>query len=54
MIKKRYKEKEIKLVDIGVPNLWEHFKNGVINGCNEVCGKGRQDAKKIQGGEIKK
>ena len=28
-------EKVIKLVDIGMPNLWRHFKDGVL----EACGK---------------
>ena len=40
-IRKRFKEKVTKLVDVGVPNLWEHFKDGVLKACDEVCGKKR-------------
>ena len=31
----------IKLVDVEVPNLWGHFKDGVLKACDEVCGKKR-------------
>ena len=40
-IRKRYEEKVIKLVDVGAPNLWGVFKNGVSKACDEVCGKKR-------------
>ena len=35
----RFEEKVTKLVDVGVPNLWGHFKDGVLVACDEVCGK---------------
>ena len=35
----QFGEKVIKLVDIRAPNLWGHFKNGVLKACVEVCGK---------------
>ena len=38
-IRKQFKEKVIKLVDVGVPNLRGHFKDGVLKACDEVCGK---------------
>ena len=38
-IRKLFEEKVIKLVDVGVTSLWRHFKNGVIQACDEVCGK---------------
>ena len=28
-IRKRFEEKVIEFVDVGVPNLWVHFKDGV-------------------------
>ena len=28
-IRKSFKEKVIKLVDVGAPSLWGHFKEGV-------------------------
>ena len=38
-IRKRFEEKVIKLVDVGAPDLWGHFKDGVLKACDEVCGK---------------
>ena len=38
-IRKRFEEKVIKLVDVGAPNLWGHFKDGSLMACVEVCGK---------------
>ena len=29
----------MKLVDLEVPNLWGHFKDGVLRACNDMCGK---------------
>ena len=26
-------------MDVGTPNLWGHFKDGVVKVCDEVCGK---------------
>ena len=37
-IRKRFEEKVTKLVD-GVPNLWGHFNDGVLEACDDVCGK---------------
>ena len=41
-IRKRFDEKVIKLVDDGAPNLWGHFKDGILKACDEVCGKKRR------------
>ena len=35
-------KKVIKVVDVGAPNLWEHFKDKVLKACDEVCGKKRR------------
>ena len=40
-IRKRFAEKVTKLVDVGAPNLCGHFKDGVLEACDEVCGKKR-------------
>ena len=40
-IKQRFEEKGTKLVDVGAPNLWGHFKDGVLKACDVVCGKKR-------------
>ena len=34
---KQFEEKVIKLVDVGVPNLWGHLEDGVLKACDEVC-----------------
>ena len=40
-IRKRFEEKVTELVDVEAPNLWRHFKDGVLMACDEVCGKKR-------------
>ena len=40
-IRKRFEEKVTELVDVGAPNLWGHFKDGVLKACDEVCGRRR-------------
>ena len=35
-IRKRFKVKVIKLIDVGVPNLWGHVKDGILNACDLV------------------
>ena len=30
-----------ELVDVGVPNSWGHFKDGISKACDEVCGNKR-------------
>ena len=40
-ISMRFEEKVSKLVEVGVDNLWGHFKDGVLEACDEVCGKTR-------------
>ena len=35
----------IELVDFGAPNLWGHFKYGVLRACDEVCFKKRWRSK---------
>ena len=50
-----FQENLTKLVDVGAPNLWGHFKDGVLKACDEVCGKTRGgDAKEIHGGGMKR
>ena len=38
-IRKRFDEKVTELVDVGAPNLWGHFMNGVLESGDEVCWK---------------
>ena len=38
-IGKRFEEEVIELVDVEAPHLWGHFKDGVLEACDEVCGK---------------
>ena len=40
-IRKRFEEKVTELIDVGAPNLWGHFKDGVLEACHEVCVKKR-------------
>ena len=37
----RFEEKVIELIDVGAPNWWGHFKDGVLEAFDEVCGKKR-------------
>ena len=54
-IRKQFEEKVIELVDVGAPNLWGHFKDGVLMACDEVCGKKRGgEVKGIVGGGMKR
>ena len=38
-IKTKFQEKVKKLVDVDAPNLWNTFKNSMLQACDEVCGK---------------
>ena len=38
-IRNQFEEKVITFFDIGVPNLWRHFKDWILKACDEVCGK---------------
>ena len=38
-IRKQFEEKVSEFVDVGVPSLWGHFKDGVLKACDEVSGK---------------
>ena len=42
---KRFEEKVTKKVDVGAPNLWGQFKDGVLKACDELCGKKRGRSK---------
>ena len=61
-IRKQFKEKVIKLADVGAPNLWGHFNDEVLKACHEVCWRKRGEKKKRymvedrrgQGGSFKK
>ena len=46
-IRKQFEEKVTELVDIGVPNLWGHFKDEVVMMC--VGSRGKENVKKIHG-----
>ena len=37
--RKRFEEKVIEFVHVGVPNLWGYFKDGVLCTCDEVCAR---------------
>ena len=53
-IRKQFKEKIIKLVDVGVPCLYGHFKDWVLEACDEVCGKMIGEVKDIHVGRMKR
>ena len=36
-IRKLFEEKVTELVDVGAPNLWGQFMDGVLEACDEVC-----------------
>ena len=46
-IRKQYEEKFITLVDVEAPYLLEHFKDGMLKKCDEVCGKKRGRRSKV-------
>ena len=54
-IRMRFEEKVTKLVDVGTPNLFGHFKDGVSKACDEVCGKKRGgEVEEMHGGGMKR
>ena len=38
-LKIKFQERVKKLVDVDAPNLWNTFKNSMLQACDEVCGK---------------
>ena len=38
---KRFEGNVVKLVDVGMQNLWGYFKDDVLMACGEVCVKRR-------------
>ena len=38
-MKTRFQERVMELVDVDAPNLWNTFKNSMLQACDEVCGK---------------
>ena len=36
-IRKQYDVKVVELVDVGIPCLWGHVKNGLLRACDDVC-----------------
>ena len=44
-IKEKFEERVVELVDTDSMDLWESYKNGVLQACDELCGKtkGRGD-----------
>ena len=53
-MRKQIEEKVTEIVDVGAPNLWGHLKDGVLEGCDEVCGKKRGRISKGEFQERKK
>ena len=54
-IRKRFEEKVAELVDVGAPNLWGHFKDGVLEACERCVGcRGRGGVKEVHGGGMKR
>ena len=41
-IRKQFEEEVTELFDVEAPHLWGHFKDGVLNACDYVCGKKRE------------
>ena len=37
--RRRWKERVTELVNIEAEDLWKSFENGVLQACDEVCGK---------------
>ena len=38
-MKTKFQEKVREMVDVDAPNLWNTFKNSMLQACDEVCGK---------------
>ena len=38
-MKTKFQERVRELVDVDAPNLWNTFKNSMLQACDEVCGK---------------
>ena len=38
-MKTKFQERVKELVDVDAPNLWNTFKNSMLQACDEVCGK---------------
>ena len=53
-IRKRFEGKVFALVN-DVPNLWAHFKVGVLRACDEVCEeKSERNSEEIHAGGMKR
>ena len=37
--KTRFQERVQELVNVDAPNLWNTFKNSMLQACDEICGK---------------
>ena len=53
-MKTRFQERVRELVDVDVPNLWNTFKNSMLQACDEVCGKKVEKTMGIHGGVTKR
>jgi len=42
-VQEKFEKRVGELVDVEKTNLWESFRDGVLEACNEICGK-----KKVQ------
>ena len=52
-ISKRFEEKVIKLVDVGVPNLWGHCKDAFLDHVMRCVGRRvGGEVKQMHGGEM--
>ena len=55
-MKTKFQERVRELVDVDAPNLWNSFKNSMLQACDEVCGKkkGVRKTMGVQGGGMKR
>ena len=52
-MKTRFPERVKEVVDVDIPNLWNTFKNSMLQACDEVCGK-IEKIMGIHGGRMKR
>ena len=52
-IKEKLEERVVEFVDTDSMDLWGSYKNGVLQVCDELCGKGRKIEETHGGGTSK-
>ena len=52
--REKFKDKVKELVNIKAKDLWGSFKDGLLEACEELCGKRKQRKEQGHGGEMKK